>query len=36
MRSLFAMDKKDHGGCTHVFVQDSARSIIIVNRKIVM
>ncbi|MBQ9827289.1 MAG: NUDIX domain-containing protein [Lachnospiraceae bacterium] len=29
MRLLFEMDKKDHDACTHSFVRDSARSIII-------
>lgn len=36
MRLLFEMDKKDYGGCTHTFVRDSARSIIISNGKIAM
>lgn len=36
MRLLFEMDKKDYGKCTHTFVRDSARSIIIVNNKIAM
>lgn len=29
MRLLFEIDKKDHGGCTHSYVRDSARSIMI-------
>ena len=36
MRLLFAMDKKDYGECTHSFVRNSARSIIITNRKVAM
>jgi len=36
MRLLFEMDKKDYENCTHSFVRDSARSIIIVARKIAM
>ena len=36
MRKLFDMDKKDYGGCTHTFVRNSARSIIIRNGKIAM
>ena len=36
MRLLFEMDKKDYGKCTHTFVRNSARSIIIVNSKIAM
>ncbi len=36
MRLLFEMDKKDYGGCTHTFVRDSARSIIISNGRIAM
>ena len=36
MRLLFEIDKKDYGGCTHVFMRDSARSIIIRNGKIAM
>ena len=36
MRLLFEMDKKDYGPCTHSFVRDSARSIIIKNKKIAM
>jgi len=36
MRLLFEMDKKDYGQCTHTFVRDSARSIIIANGKLAM
>ena len=36
MRLLFEMDKKDYGQCTHSFVRNSARSIIIKNKKIAM
>lgn len=36
MRLLFELDKKDHEHCTHSFVRDSARSIIISNNKLAM
>ena len=36
MRLLFEMDKKDYEKCTRVLVRNSARSIIIHNRKIAM
>ena len=36
MRMLFEMDKKDYGGCTHTFTRNSARSIIIRDRRIAM
>ena len=36
MRLLFEMDKKDYGKCTHSFVRNSARSIIIINKKVAM
>ena len=36
MRLLFEMDKKDYDRCTHTFQRDSARSIIIRDRKIAM
>lgn len=36
MRLLFEMDKKDYGQCTHTFVRDSARSIIIQGEKVAM
>ena len=36
MRLLFEMDNKVYGICTHAFVRNSARSIIIVNNKIAM
>ncbi len=36
MRLLFEMDKKDYGSCTHSFVRNSARSIVIQNGKVAM
>jgi len=36
MRLLFELDKKDYENCTHSFVRNSARSIIISNNKIAM
>ncbi len=36
MRLLFVLDKKDHEECTHDFVRDSARSIIIRDGKVAM
>lgn len=36
MRLLFEMDKKDYEQCTHSFVRNSARSIIIKENKIAM
>ena len=36
MRLLFEMDKKDHADCTHTFVRNSARSIMIRNGKAAM
>ena len=36
MRLLFDMDKKDYGSCTHTFVRNSARSIILSNKKLAM
>ena len=36
MRKLFDIDKKDYGDCTHSFVRNSARSIIIRNGKVAM
>lgn len=36
MRLLFEMDKKNYDDCTHVFVRDSARSIIIKDKKVAM
>lgn len=36
MRLLFEMDKKDHAACTHSFVRDSARSVIIRDGKVAM
>ena len=36
MRLLFEMDKNDYENCTHSFVRNSARSIIISGKKIAM
>lgn len=36
MRLLFDMDKRDYENCTHSFVRNSARSIIIENGKVAM
>lgn len=36
MRLLFEMDKRDYESCTHSFVRDSARSIIVSNGKLAM
>lgn len=36
MRLLFELDKKDYGDCTHRFTRNSARSIIIRDRKVMM
>lgn len=36
MRLLFEIDKRDHENCTHSFVRNSARSIIIVKGKLAM
>lgn len=36
MRLLFKMDKKDYDKCTHSFVRNSARSIIIKDKKVAM
>lgn len=36
MRLLFEMDKKDHSDCTRSFVRNSARSIIISDKKVAM
>lgn len=36
MRLLFEMDKKDYTECTHTYVRNSARSIIIAGGKIAM
>ena len=36
MRLLFEMDKKDYGECTHSFIRNSARSIIIKNKRVAM
>lgn len=36
MRLLFEMDKKDYESCTHSFVRNSARSIIVLDGKVAM
>lgn len=36
MRTLFNMDKKDYDDCTHSFVRNSARAIIIRDHKVAM
>jgi len=36
MRLLFDLDRKDYEHCTHTYVRNSARSIIIFNGKIAM
>jgi len=36
MRLLFEMDKRDYDKCTHSFVRNSARSIIIKGKKVAM
>lgn len=36
MRLLFEMDQKDYDHCTHTFIRNSARSIIIHDRKVAM
>ena len=36
MRLLFEIDKKDYEKCTHSFVRNSARSIIVLDKKIAM
>lgn len=36
MRVLFEMDKRDYADCTHSFVRNSARSIIIRDKRIAM
>lgn len=36
MRLLFKIDKKDYDKCTHSFVRNSARSIMIKGKKIAM
>ncbi len=36
VRLLFDMDRKDHEGCTHEFVRNSARAVIIRDGKIAM
>ena len=36
MRLLFELDKQDYGRCTHTFVRNAARSIIIREKKLAM
>ncbi|MBQ4140960.1 MAG: NUDIX domain-containing protein [Clostridia bacterium] len=36
MRLLFEMDKKDHADCTRSFVRNSARSVIVSDKKVAM
>ena len=36
MRLLFEIDKKDYEKCTHSFVRNSARSIIVLDKKVAM
>ena len=36
MRLLFKMDKKDHADCTRSFVRNSARSVIVSDKKVAM
>lgn len=36
MRLLFEMDKKDYKNCSRIFIRNSARSIIISNKKVAM
>lgn len=36
MRLLFEMDQRDYENCTHTFVRNSARSILISNKKLAM
>ncbi len=36
MRLLFEMDRKDYSQCTHSFIRNSARSIVIKNQKVAM
>lgn len=36
MRTLFELDKQDYGACTHSFIRNSARSIIVRDGKIAM
>ena len=36
MRLLFEMDQRDHSHCTHSFIRNSARSIIVRSGKIAM
>ncbi len=36
MRTLFELDKRDYGACTHSFIRNSARSIIVRDGKVAM
>ena len=36
MRLLFEMDQKDYDSCTHTFIRNSARSIIIRDGRVAM
>ena len=36
MRQLFVIDKQDYAACTHTFVRDSARGIVLRNGKVAM
>ena len=36
MRVLFEIDRKDYSGCTHTFIRNSARGIIIIGNRIAM
>ena len=36
MRLLFEMDKKDHADCTRSFIRNSARSVIVSDKKVAM
>lgn len=36
MRLLFELDKNDHAGCTHTFIRNSARGIILRGGKVAM
>ena len=36
MRLLFELDQRDHGDCTHTFIRNSARSVVIRDGKIAM
>ena len=36
MRLLFEIDKQDYGACTHSFIRNSARSIIVQDGRVAM